>query len=50
MSTNNFSYENICIYEDKIHAKCKAIIKVLRTFGTEIEKVGQFSNVDNKQK
>jgi hypothetical protein len=41
----------------RILSKCKEIEKVLRTFGTEIKKVGQFSNgeavyklVDNKQK
>lgn len=31
-------------YEDKIYTKCNAIEKVLRTMGTEVRKVAQFSN------
>lgn len=30
--------------DKKIENKCRAIEKVLRTFGTEVRKVGQFSN------
>ena len=48
-------YNMLKTYEDKIQAKCKAIAKVLRTMGTEVKKVAQFSNgeavyqkVDNK--
>lgn len=31
-------------FENKIQSKCNAITKVLRTFGQEVIKVGQFSN------
>lgn len=37
-------FEGLKTFENKIESKCKAIEKVLRTFGQEVIKVAQFSN------